>query len=133
MPDDPKAARAAEIQKAIEEADKRKADANVDLATERGSGSSGEQLDKLLEGLHTKLDACMARMDKYDDDARKRDDAARKKDAKERDGTDDHDGVSEEQRERREQEGRAKEVVADSNPEHRALSRMLRSGRRRRI
>lgn len=121
MPDDPKTARAAELQKAIEAHDaKKRDDADIDLAKERGEGSSGQHLDKMLSHLDDcmkRLDAFGARMDEWErhkDDARKkRDDDTHKK----------RDDESEEEYEARmKHEGRtglgergeAKEVVADS-------------------
>jgi hypothetical protein len=119
MPDDPKTARAAEIQKAIEDADRRKADAAVDLGTERASGGNGgKHLDKFLSAMDAmgrKLDDACARMDaleaRHKDDARAKDDDARRKrddDSRKRDDE------SEEEYEKRMREGgKAKEVVAD--------------------
>ena len=93
----------------------RKSDGEIDLAKEKGGGgSSGEQLDKMLTGLHAKLDDCLKKMDSMSsrmdametehkkdradahrddkkDDSHKRDDKhrddddAHKKDAKKRD------------------------------------------------
>ena len=51
MADDDKTKRAAEIDKAIREADAKRSkrdDDNVDLGTERASGGGGQELDKLL-------------------------------------------------------------------------------------
>jgi hypothetical protein len=125
MPDDPKAARAAELQKAIEEHDKRKADANVDLAKESGGGGgSGEHLDKMLsrlddcikafDSMSSRLDALEARRPK-DDDARKRDDAYEKRD-------DESDEEYHERIERLQRQGRspgeAVPVVADAARRH---------------
>ena len=102
----------------------KKADEKVDLGRERAPGENGgEHLDKLLTALDVmgrRLDDAFKRMDdmekakRDDDDAKKRDDA--KKAKKKRDDDDDDDDM-----EKGESPGEAKEVVADSNPEHRAL------------
>jgi hypothetical protein len=133
MPDDPKekAARAAQIQKDLEEADqkrkadaKKRADGEIDLANQNlPGGVEGVPLNKLLTDLHTKIDAAMKRMDTYDDERRQRDDAA-KKDGR-RDDDERREGETEEEYAQRcQREGRspaqAREVVADSNPAHRA-------------
>ena len=84
MSEDDKTKRAAEIDKAIREHDaKKRDDENIDPGTERGSGSSGQHLDKLLTALDTMgrmMDAFGTRMDalekrRKDDDAHHKDDA----------------------------------------------------------
>jgi hypothetical protein len=125
MPDDDKTKRASEIDAAIKAHDaKKRGDGEIDLATERASGGNGgEHLDKLLSALDVmgeRLDDAFKRLDAYDD-ARKRTDAAKKKrdDAKRDDETQEEyearchaQGIS---------PGAAREPVADSNPENRAL------------
>jgi hypothetical protein len=130
--DKDKLERAAELQKAIDAA-ARKKDANIDPGTERAAGgSSGEHLDKILthlddciKRLDARLDAMSKRLgDAMDDDARRRrddDESRRRKDA--RRGKDDDDETEEEERLRREEEGRepgeAREVVADTDARRR--------------
>ncbi len=114
MPDDrEKLERAAEIQKAIDDVDKKK------RADEE---AGGQLLDKLL----ARLDDCLNKLDGMDErlDAMERDDAKRK-DAKRRD--DDDDDVErpseEEERKRREElgqePGEARPVVADTDAKRR--------------
>ena len=114
MPDDKeKLERAAEIQKAIDDADKKK------RADEE---AGGQLLDKVL----SRLDDCLSKMDGMERrlDGMERDDAKRK-DAKRRD--DDDDDVErpseEEERKRREElgqePGEARPVVADADARRR--------------
>jgi hypothetical protein len=121
MPDDPKTARAAEIQKAIEDADKRKRDdANVDLAKERASGGTeGTPLDKMLATLDrcaTAMDSMSSRLDALekhrDDTHRKRDDDRKRDDETESEYQERMNGRS---------PGEAKQVVADSAATRHAL------------
>ena len=133
MPDDPKekAARAAEIQKAVEEADRRKRDDSAnDPGKERSGGSSeGVGLDKFLDALNVmerKLDDACARMDELEArDAKKKADAKKRDDDHKRDDDERREGETEEEYEARcMREGRSPasppEVVADStDPEYR--------------
>lgn len=71
---------------------KKKADGQIDLATEGGGGGgAGEHLDMMLRGLHSKLDDCMKRMDSVStrmdsmDEERKKADAAEEEERKKAD------------------------------------------------
>ena len=90
----------AEDKKAEEKEEKKdsvkKSDMEIDLAKEGGGGGgAGKELDKMLTGLHAKLDDCMkkmdsmgSRMDAMEMDSKKdrhKDDDNMKKDSKERD------------------------------------------------
>jgi hypothetical protein len=124
MPDDDtdKTKRAQEIDKAIKEHDARKKDSAVDLANQNlPGGVEGVGLNKLLTGLDAvvkRLYELGARMDGYDDAAKKRDDARNKKDAKRDDDERRENETAQEYEERCRREGRspgeARDVVADS-------------------
>ena len=118
--------RAEEIDRAVREHDARKKDANVDLGTERGSGSSGEHLDKFLsamDAMSRKLDDAFDRLDHMEREDARRKDAHRKRDddAHRRHEDDDDDGEDGEMREGR-SPGEPREVVADSAARRNALA-----------
>jgi hypothetical protein len=133
MPEEDKAKRAQEIDRAIREADERrrgkKDDANVDLGTERAAGgSSGQELDKLLSGLHTKLADCVTMLDSMSsrldamEEKTGKDDKARHKDDGDLEETEEKRKLREEgeaEREERWEMGGARPVVADADVKRR--------------
>jgi hypothetical protein len=115
-----KTARAREIDAAIREHDaKRAADANLDLGTERASGSSGgELLDKLL----SKLDDCVSKMVAMSKRMDEMENTHRHKDDDDLEETEEKRKLREEgeaEREERREMGGARPVVADADVKRR--------------
>ena len=120
----------------------KKSDMEIDLAKEGGGGGGGgKELDKMLTGLHAKLDDCMkkmdsmgSRMDAMEMDSKKdrhKDDDNMKKDSKERDDSAKKDAKSDSKKDGEKEEEKKDSKKSDADPEDKDMAKQVVADKKR--